>query len=176
MRLFSGVLDSSSALASAVLGSVSDRLGFSRIVFGRASPSNMPALACSAASSSSAATGAQKPWLFVGLGNPGRMYKGTRHNVGFEMIDAIAEAEGISVSSKQFKAIVGKGLIGDVPVMLAKPQTFMNASGESVSETTPLQLQNQLFSLVLLFTAVYVGRTAGFILQDTTQSISCDLR
>jgi hypothetical protein len=65
------------------------------------------------------------------------------------------------------------GLIGDVPVMLAKPQTFMNASGESVSETTPLQLQNQLFSLVLLFTAVYVGRTAGFILQDTTQSISC---
>lgn len=69
-----------------------------------------------------------------------------------------------------------KGLIGDVPVMLAKPQTFMNASGESVSETTPLQLQNQLFSLVLLFTAVYVGRTAGFILQDTTQSISCDLR
>ncbi|AQK88206.1 peptidyl-tRNA hydrolase, mitochondrial isoform X1 [Zea mays] len=134
MRLFSGVLDSSSALASAVLGSVSDRLGFSRIVFGRASPSNMPALACSAASSSSAATGAQKPWLFVGLGNPGRMYKGTRHNVGFEMIDAIAEAEGISVSSKQFKAIVGKGLIGDVPVMLAKPQTFMNASGESVGQ------------------------------------------
>lgn len=128
MRLFSGVLDSSSALASAVLGSVSDRLGFSRIVCGRASPSNMPALACSAA------TGAQKPWLFVGLGNPGRMYKGTRHNVGFEMIDAIAEAEGISFSSKQFKAVVGKGLIGDVPVMLAKPQTFMNASGESVGQ------------------------------------------
>jgi len=50
------------------------------------------------------------------------------------MIDAIAEAEGISVSSKQFKAIVGKGLIGDVPVMLAKPQTFMNASGESVGQ------------------------------------------
>ncbi|CAD6271342.1 unnamed protein product [Miscanthus lutarioriparius] len=140
MRLFSGVLDSSSALACAVLGSVSDRLGFSRVFFGRASPSSMPALACEAAASSSAAAaadacaGAQKPWLFVGLGNPGRMYKGTRHNVGFEMIDAIAEAEGISVSSKQFKAIVGKGLIGDVPVMLAKPQTFMNASGESVGQ------------------------------------------
>ncbi|KAL6620637.1 hypothetical protein ACP70R_035776 [Stipagrostis hirtigluma subsp. patula] len=81
-----------------------------------------------------AAAGSQKPWLFVGLGNPGRMYKGTRHNIGFEMIDAIAEAEGISVSSKQFKAMVGKGLIGDVPVMLAKPQTFMNASGESVGQ------------------------------------------
>jgi len=62
------------------------------------------------------------------------MYNGTRHNVGFEMIDAIAEAEGISVSNKQFKAIVGKGLIGDVPVMLAKPQPFMNASGEPVGQ------------------------------------------
>lgn len=94
--------------------------------------------ACSAAdasyssSAAAAAGGDQKPWLFVGLGNPGRMYKGTRHNVGFEMIDAIAEAEGISISNRQFKAMVGKGLIGDVPVMLAKPQTFMNASGESV--------------------------------------------
>lgn len=96
------------------------------------------AAAASSASSSSATGGdggaAQKPWLFVGLGNPGRMYKGTRHNVGFEMIDAIAEAEGISISSKHFKAMVGKGLIGDVPVMLAKPQTFMNASGESVGQ------------------------------------------
>ncbi|XP_034585837.1 peptidyl-tRNA hydrolase, mitochondrial isoform X2 [Setaria viridis] len=140
MRLLSGVLASSSALLSGVLGSASaafDRLGFSRVSFGRANPSSMPAPACKAdAASSSAAAdadaGAQKPWLFVGLGNPGRMYKGTRHNVGFEMIDAIAEAEGISVTSKQFKAIVGKGLIGDVPVMLAKPQTFMNASGESI--------------------------------------------
>ncbi|TKW26072.1 hypothetical protein SEVIR_3G162000v4 [Setaria viridis] len=142
MRLLSGVLASSSALLSGVLGSASaafDRLGFSRVSFGRANPSSMPAPACKAdAASSSAAAdadaGAQKPWLFVGLGNPGRMYKGTRHNVGFEMIDAIAEAEGISVTSKQFKAIVGKGLIGDVPVMLAKPQTFMNASGESVGQ------------------------------------------
>lgn len=73
-----------------------------------------------------------KPWLLVGLGNPGKKYQGTRHNVGFEMIDAIAEAEGISVSSIQFKALFGKGCIGNIPVMLAKPQTFMNASGESV--------------------------------------------
>ncbi|XP_059643509.1 peptidyl-tRNA hydrolase, mitochondrial [Cornus florida] len=73
-----------------------------------------------------------KPWLVVGLGNPGKMYRGTRHNVGFEMVDAIAEAEGISMSSVSFKALFGKGFIGNVPVMLAKPQTFMNASGESV--------------------------------------------
>lgn len=72
-----------------------------------------------------------KPWLIVGLGNPGKMFKGTRHNVGFEMIDTIAEAEGISMSSVSFKALWGEGYIGDVPVILSKPQTFMNLSGWS---------------------------------------------
>ncbi|KAH9309345.1 hypothetical protein KI387_037256 [Taxus chinensis] len=75
-----------------------------------------------------------KPWLFVGLGNPGKLYNGTRHNVGFEMIDTIARAEGISVSRIQFKALFGKGHIDGMPVLLAKPQTFMNASGESVGQ------------------------------------------
>ncbi|XP_010519198.1 PREDICTED: peptidyl-tRNA hydrolase, chloroplastic isoform X1 [Tarenaya hassleriana] len=74
----------------------------------------------------------QQPWLIIGLGNPGKKYNGTRHNVGFEMVDALAEAEGISVNSVNFKAFLGKGMMGNVPVMLAKPQTFMNASGESV--------------------------------------------
>ncbi|KAK6148663.1 hypothetical protein DH2020_019575 [Rehmannia glutinosa] len=74
----------------------------------------------------------QKPWLLVGLGNPGKRYSGTRHNVGFELVDFIAEAEGIAMSTVSFKSSFGKGFIGDIPVMLAKPQTFMNASGESV--------------------------------------------
>ncbi|XP_076907905.1 peptidyl-tRNA hydrolase, chloroplastic-like [Bidens hawaiensis] len=74
----------------------------------------------------------QYPWLIVGLGNPGKLYNRTRHNVGFEMVDAIAEAEGISMSSVSFKAFFGKGCIGNTPLILAKPQTFMNASGESV--------------------------------------------
>ncbi|GAB4845314.1 hypothetical protein Ancab_038723 [Ancistrocladus abbreviatus] len=73
-----------------------------------------------------------KPWLIVGLGNPGKKYYGTRHNVGFEMVDTIAEAEGISMNSISFKAQFGKGFIGNIPIILAKPQTFMNASGESV--------------------------------------------
>ncbi|KAL6584505.1 hypothetical protein OROMI_003794 [Orobanche minor] len=73
----------------------------------------------------------QKPWLFVGLGNPGKRYNGTRHNVGFELVDLIAEAEGIAMRTISFRSSFGKGFIGDVPVMLAKPQTFMNASGES---------------------------------------------
>uniref|UniRef100_A0A0E0JMR7 peptidyl-tRNA hydrolase n=1 Tax=Oryza punctata TaxID=4537 RepID=A0A0E0JMR7_ORYPU len=104
----------------------------------RCLPVSASGTACRAASSSAAAAagdgGAQKPWLFVGLGNPGKVYQGTRHNVGFEMIDVIAEAEGISLSSMQFKAMIGKGRIGDAPIMLAKPQTFMNASGESVGQ------------------------------------------
>ncbi|XP_010923597.1 peptidyl-tRNA hydrolase, mitochondrial [Elaeis guineensis] len=84
------------------------------------------------ASSANDPTNPKKPWLLVGLGNPGKMYQGTRHNVGFEMLDAIAEAEGISVSKLRFRAMFGEGCIGNAPVMLAKPQTFMNASGESV--------------------------------------------
>ncbi|XP_050376952.1 peptidyl-tRNA hydrolase, mitochondrial-like isoform X1 [Argentina anserina] len=72
------------------------------------------------------------PWLIVGLGNPGKMYSSTRHNVGFAMVDAIAESEGIALSSVNFRALIGKGFIGDAPVIFAKPQTYMNKSGESV--------------------------------------------
>ncbi|CAI0547870.1 unnamed protein product, partial [Linum tenue] len=86
----------------------------------------------------------QHPWLIVGLGNPGKMYQGTRHNVGFEMVDAIAEVEGISVSTISNKALFGRGFIGNIPVMLAKPQTFMNASGESVMVHVVVQIYDDL--------------------------------
>ncbi|KAK2997585.1 hypothetical protein RJ639_025702 [Escallonia herrerae] len=110
-----------------------------------------------AAASSSPAAGAAavepkpnpQPWLIVGLGNPGKMYNGTRHNVGFELVDAIAEAEGISMRSVSFKALFGKGFIGNVPVMLAKPQTFMNASGESVSKLIASIVSSIQFSILL---------------------------
>ncbi|KAG6553897.1 hypothetical protein Mapa_004814 [Marchantia paleacea] len=96
-----------------------------------ASSSSSPAEE-SAAPASSPVDKRPSPWLFVGLGNPGTKYQGTRHNVGFDMIDAIAQAEGISLSTIQFRALVGKGQIGGSPVLLAKPQTYMNLSGESV--------------------------------------------
>ncbi|KAM7280381.1 hypothetical protein ACFE04_007515 [Oxalis oulophora] len=73
------------------------------------------------------------PWLIVGLGNPGTKYHGTRHNVGFEMIDRISEAEGVVLNTIQSKALIGIGSIGEVPILLAKPQGYMNFSGESVS-------------------------------------------
>ncbi|EPS67705.1 hypothetical protein M569_07067 [Genlisea aurea] len=79
---------------------------------------------------STAASPNVRPWLFVGLGNPGDKFIGTRHNIGFEMIDAFAECLGISMESVQFKAIFGKGFVNDVPVLLAKPQTYVNLSGE----------------------------------------------
>ncbi|KAG6431672.1 hypothetical protein SASPL_109754 [Salvia splendens] len=78
------------------------------------------------------------PWLIVGLGNPGNKYHGTRHNVlasalvGFEMVDRISQAKGIVMNTIQAKALVGIGSIGQVPVLLAKPQTYMNFSGEAV--------------------------------------------
>lgn len=72
--------------------------------------------------------------LIVGLGNPGKQYEHTRHNVGFDVIDVIADKYNISVTEKKHKALCGKGVIEGHKAVLAKPQTFMNASGESVAE------------------------------------------
>lgn len=70
--------------------------------------------------------------LIVGLGNPGREYQGTRHNVGFAAIDILARRHGIHVRSRRNKALVGEGVIGGKEVVLAKPLTFMNLSGQAV--------------------------------------------
>lgn len=75
-------------------------------------------------------------YLIVGLGNPERKYDGTRHNVGFEAIDAISKQFGIEVNHKEHKGIVGKGIINGKKVILAKPQTYMNLSGECVLPLT----------------------------------------
>lgn len=73
-------------------------------------------------------------YIIVGLGNPGKQYAHTRHNVGFDTIDLLAERYHISVDMKKHKALCGKGMIEGHKVILAKPQTFMNLSGESVRE------------------------------------------
>jgi len=71
-------------------------------------------------------------FLIVGLGNPGREYAATRHNIGFDMITYLSDKYNISMNGKEGKAVVGKGVIDGQKVILVQPQTFMNLSGESV--------------------------------------------
>ena len=71
-------------------------------------------------------------FIIAGLGNPDRQYEGTRHNAGFDVIDRIAEKYNIAVDTKKHRACIGKGIIGGQKVLLAKPQTYMNLSGESI--------------------------------------------
>ena len=73
-------------------------------------------------------------YIIVGLGNPTKEYEKTRHNAGFDAIDVLAEKHGIQITERKHKAFCGTGFIGGERVLLAKPQTFMNASGESLRE------------------------------------------
>ena len=73
-------------------------------------------------------------FVIVGLGNPGKKYENTRHNAGYMAIDAIAAKYGISVKEKKHKALCGTGVIEGIKVLLVKPETYMNLSGESVGE------------------------------------------
>ena len=70
--------------------------------------------------------------IIAGLGNPGKEYENTRHNAGFMVMDALAEKIGADISEKKHKALCGKGAIGGEKVILMKPQTYMNSSGESI--------------------------------------------
>ena len=72
-------------------------------------------------------------WLIVGLGNPGPEYAKTRHNLGFMLIDLLAEQLQTSVKRDECRSLIGRGIIDNQTVELAKPQTYMNLSGESVS-------------------------------------------
>ena len=73
-------------------------------------------------------------YIIAGLGNPGRKYENTRHNMGFIAVDLLAEKHGIKVDKIKFKALVGEGRIAGQKVLLVKPQTYMNLSGESIRE------------------------------------------
>jgi PTH1 family peptidyl-tRNA hydrolase len=72
-------------------------------------------------------------FLIVGLGNPGREYRETRHNIGFMLVDRLAVRLNLSFRKLQFKALVASGAYAGNKVILAKPQTFMNLSGQAVS-------------------------------------------
>jgi PTH1 family peptidyl-tRNA hydrolase len=69
-------------------------------------------------------------YIIAGLGNPGKEYDGTRHNIGFTVIDELADAYNINVDKKECKGLTGRGVINGNKVLLVKPQTYMNNSGE----------------------------------------------
>ena len=73
-------------------------------------------------------------YILVGLGNPGKEYVGTRHNIGFHVIDELAEKYHIDVMNIKFRGMLGKGMIGGQKVILVKPLTYMNLSGECVRQ------------------------------------------
>jgi len=89
-------------------------------------------------------------YLVVGLGNPGEEYENTPHNLGFRVIDLLAERHAIRVNRRDSKALMGVGEIAGRPVMLAKPQTYMNLSGTSVE---PLMAKHTLAAddLILVY-------------------------
>lgn len=89
-------------------------------------------------------------YIIVGLGNPKKEYENTRHNIGFDVIDKLAEEENIAVLEKKHKAMIGKGYVAGQKCVLAKPQTFMNLSGESVRELIDYYKVDETTELIVI--------------------------
>lgn len=90
-------------------------------------------------------------YIIVGLGNPTLQYEGTRHNVGFEVIDKIAKEYNISMDGRKSRAYVGKGIIEGQKVLLVKPQTYMNLSGESVGSLVDYYKIDEESELIVIY-------------------------
>ena len=90
-------------------------------------------------------------FLIAGLGNPDKKYEKTRHNIGFDTVDALAEKYNISITEKKHKALCGSGVIEGVKVILAKPQTYMNLSGESVRELIDYYKADETQELIVIY-------------------------
>ena len=98
-------------------------------------------------------------WLVVGLGNPGPKYEWTRHNVGFLVIDQLADRENLPVQRLKHKALTTTALIGGKPVLLMKPTTYMNLSGEAVRQAVDFyKIQPDHVLVVSDDTALALGR------------------
>ena len=97
--------------------------------------------------------------IIVGLGNPGKKYEGTRHNAGFAALDHVAEKWGVRVTKAKFDALTGTGTAAGVKVLLMKPQTFMNLSGDAVRKAADFYKVPPDHVLVVLDdTALAVGK------------------
>ncbi len=89
-------------------------------------------------------------YIIVGLGNPDKKYMNTRHNIGFDVIDAIAEKNDIVVGEKKHKAVIGKGIVAGQKAVLVKPLTYMNLSGESVRSVIDFYKVDEKSELIVI--------------------------
>lgn len=90
-------------------------------------------------------------YIIAGLGNPTSQYARTRHNIGFDTIDIIGKKYGIKVDTAKHKALCGTGIIGGEKVLLLKPQTYMNLSGEAVADALNYYKLNPENELIVIF-------------------------
>ena len=98
-----------------------------------------------------------KMFIIAGLGNPTKEYEGTRHNVGFDVIDRLSEKYNIAVDTKKHRALIGKGMIAGQKVILAKPQTYMNLSGESIRSLLDYYKVDEEHELLVIYDDVSLG-------------------
>ncbi len=89
-------------------------------------------------------------YIIVGLGNPEKKYVNTRHNIGFDVIDAIAEKNDIVMGEKKHKALIGKGIVAGQKAVLVKPLTYMNLSGESVRSVIDFYKVDEKSELIVI--------------------------
>lgn len=96
-------------------------------------------------------------FIIAGLGNPTLQYEGTRHNVGFDVIDRLADKYNITVEIRKSRALIGKGVIEGKKVILAKPQTYMNLSGESIRSLADYYKIDEEQELLVIYDDVSLG-------------------
>lgn len=96
-------------------------------------------------------------FIIAGLGNPTKEYEGTRHNVGFDVIDRLADKYNIAVDVKKHRAMLGKGVIEGQKVILAKPQTYMNLSGESIRSLVDYYKIDGEHELLVIYDDINLG-------------------
>ena len=89
-------------------------------------------------------------YIIAGLGNPEKKYMNTRHNIGFDVIDAIAEKNDIVLGEKKHKAVIGKGIAAGQKVVLVKPLTYMNLSGESIRSVIDFYKVDEKSELIVI--------------------------
>ena len=90
-------------------------------------------------------------FAIIGLGNPGKEYENTRHNAGFNSVDTITKKYGIDISKSEFKSKVGQGFIDGQKVILVKPQTYMNNSGEAVREVVDFYKLDSTSEIMIIY-------------------------